>query len=160
MSSASQLRSLMMIKRRLHHTTLQLSGYTYVCVMLHHCHRGRRRLWHHHIPQRCMQCVVSSMTYAELSDTVWWTTDEFFSNQRLCIFGLYGAIQMLLLLFIIIKKVTNMKKASLSVSYDNERHYDLPPVGGCIPLIFPLDPPLIRPYTCMMRVYISHAVYV
>jgi len=49
---------------------------------------------------------------------------------------------LLLLFIIIIKKVTNMQNASLSVSYDNERHSDLPPVGGCIPLIFPLDPPL------------------
>jgi len=40
---------------------------------------------------------------------------------------------MLLLIFIIIKKVTNMQKASLIVSYDNERHSELPPVGECIP---------------------------
>jgi len=53
-----------------------------------------------------------------------------FYNQRLCIFGLYGAIQMLLSLFIIvIKKVINMQKASLSVSYNNGRHSDFPPVG-------------------------------
>ena len=31
------------------------------------------------------------------------------------------------------KKVTDMQKASLSVSYNNERHSDLPPVGDASP---------------------------
>jgi len=51
------------------------------------------------------------MKYLTVSDTLRYTL-RYIINQRLCIFGLHGAIQMLLLLLLLIIKCESMQPTS------------------------------------------------